>query len=231
VIIVDRALETRARTGNPIRVALIGAGFMGRAIAVQIARHVAGMEVVAIANRHVAKARDAFAAAGLTDVLEVDSPHQLARALAEGRRGVTEAASVVCEADGIDAVIEVTGTVEAAAAATLQAIGNGKHVVQMNAEMDGTVGPILKHHADRAGVIYTFSDGDQPGVEMNLVRFVRGLGMTPRVVGNIKGLLDHYRTPITQAEYLFRTGSRGKRYRLPCAVPRDARVRVHRSCR
>ena len=55
----------------------------------------------------------------------------------------------------------------------------GKHVIHMNAELDGTVGPILKVKADAAGVIYTFSDGDQPGVQMNLYRFVSGLGVKP----------------------------------------------------
>src|SRR3546814_13129396 len=68
----------------------------------------------------------------------------------------------------------------------------------MNAELDGTLGPILKMKADRAGVIYSFSDVDQPGVQMNLYRFVAGLGVTLRLCGNIKGLHDPYRTPTTQ---------------------------------
>jgi predicted homoserine dehydrogenase-like protein len=33
---------------------------------------------------------------------------------------------------------------------------------------------------------------------MNLVRWVKGLGLIPRVVGNIKGLQDPYRNPTTQ---------------------------------
>ena len=44
----------------------------------------------------------------------------------------------------------------------------------MNAELDATVGPILKTYADRAGVVITNADGDQPGVIMNLVRYVEG---------------------------------------------------------
>ena len=39
MIIVDRALEQRERDGNPIRVGMIGAGFMGRAMARQISVH------------------------------------------------------------------------------------------------------------------------------------------------------------------------------------------------
>jgi predicted homoserine dehydrogenase-like protein len=80
----------------------------------------------------------------------------------------------------------------------LAAIDAGKHVVLMSAELDGTLGPILKVRADRAGVIYTGCDGDQPGVEMNLVRFVRGIGLTPLLCGNIKGFQDPDRNPTTQ---------------------------------
>ena len=68
----------------------------------------------------------------------------------------------------------------------------------MNAELDATVGPILKIHADRAGVIITNVDGDQPGVMMNLFRFVKSIGYNPVLAGNIKGLQDYYRTPETQ---------------------------------
>ena len=51
----------------------------------------------------------------------------------------------------------------------MKAIQCQKHMVLMNAELDGTVGPILKVYADRAGVILTGCDGDQPGVQMNLL--------------------------------------------------------------
>jgi predicted homoserine dehydrogenase-like protein len=46
----------------------------------------------------------------------------------------------------------------------------------MNAEMDATVGPILRKKAEDAGVIYTVTEGDQPGVQMNLYRWVKTLG-------------------------------------------------------
>jgi predicted homoserine dehydrogenase-like protein len=88
----------------------------------------------------------------------------------------------------------------------LAAIEHRKHVVLMNAELDGTVGPILKEKADRAGIVYTNVDGDQPGVTMNLFRFVRGIGVRPVLCGNIKGLHDPYRTPTTQAEFARRWG-------------------------
>jgi predicted homoserine dehydrogenase-like protein len=68
----------------------------------------------------------------------------------------------------------------------------------MNAEVDATVGPILHAKARAAGSLLTCCDGDQPGVQLNLWRYVQGLGLTPRVLGNIKGLQDEYRTPTTQ---------------------------------
>jgi predicted homoserine dehydrogenase-like protein len=80
----------------------------------------------------------------------------------------------------------------------MKAIECRKHIILMNAELDATVGPILKVYADRAGVVITNADGDQPGVMMNLVRFVRNIGYNPVLAGNIKGLQDYYRTPETQ---------------------------------
>ncbi len=63
----------------------------------------------------------------------------------------------------------------------------------MNAEIDATIGPILQVYAAKYGVILSACDGDEPGVQMNLYRWVRGLGLIPRVIGNIKGLQDPYR--------------------------------------
>jgi predicted homoserine dehydrogenase-like protein len=103
-------------------------------------------------------------------------------------------------------VIEVTGAVEFGARVVLEAIDHGKHVVMMNAELDGTIGPILKVRADRRGVVITNADGDQPGVIMNLYRFVRGIGVRPVLCGNIKGLQDPYRNPTTQADFAARWG-------------------------
>jgi predicted homoserine dehydrogenase-like protein len=91
--------------------------------------------------------------------------------------------------------------VEFGAQFACEAIRNGKDIVLMNAELDGTVGPILKVHADRAGVVISGCDGDQPGVQINLLRFVKSIGLIPLVCGNIKGLQDRYRNPTTQAGF------------------------------
>ena len=206
MILVDSALKARERDGRPVRVGMIGAGAMGRAITNQIVNAVPGMRLAAISNRHLDTACRAYGEAGLEDIAVVDSSKQLDQAIAAGRPAVTDDPSLLCQSGGLDAIIEVTGTVEFAAGVVLDAIGHGKHVVLMNAELDGTVGPILKTYADRAGVILTACEGDQPGVEMNLYRFVKGIGLTPLLCGNIKGLQDHYRTPTTQQGYAAKWG-------------------------
>jgi len=206
MIIVDRALQGRAEAGRPISVGMVGAGFMGKAIAKQITAAVPGLKIAAIANRTLDSAREAYARAGIEEVEVVTTAAAVDDAVAHGRAAITDDPRAVCEAESIDAVIEVTGTVEFGAHAAMCAIEHGKHVVLVNAELDGTVGPILKTYADRAGVVITNCDGDQPGAELNLYRFVRGIGMTPLLCGNVKGLMDHYRTPETQAGFAAQWG-------------------------
>jgi predicted homoserine dehydrogenase-like protein len=73
--------------------------------------------------------------------------------------------------------------------------------VLVNAELDSLIGPILKAKADRAGVVVTHTDGDEPGVAMTLLRYLRTLGLRPVAAGNIKGMVDYYRNPDTQRAF------------------------------
>jgi predicted homoserine dehydrogenase-like protein len=198
MIIVDNALSQRQKEGKPVRVGMVGAGFMAQGIAVQIERYTPGMELVAISNRTISKARSVFEHAGVSNTALVNSVDEINRAISGGRKIVTDNPFLLCEADGLDAVIEVTGAVELGSQIALSAIENGKHIIMMNAETDGTVGPILKVYADKKGVVFTNADGDQPGVTLNLFRFVKQIGLKPVLCGNIKGLHDPYRNPTTQ---------------------------------
>ncbi|MBW4667518.1 MAG: Gfo/Idh/MocA family oxidoreductase [Cyanomargarita calcarea GSE-NOS-MK-12-04C] len=208
MIIIDRALQARAEAGKPIKVAMIGAGFMGRGIANQIANSVPGMELVAISNRTLEAAKLAYTEAGIENFNVVSTVTELEDAIAQGKYAVTEDAMLLCRAEGIDALIEVTGAVEFGAHLVMEAIANRKHIIMMNAELDGTIGPILKVYADKAGVILTACDGDQPGVQANLYRFVKSIGLTPLLCGNIKGLQDPYRNPTTQEAFAKRWGQK-----------------------
>jgi predicted homoserine dehydrogenase-like protein len=201
MILVDKALEKREQEGKPIRVALVGAGYMGRGIALQIVKYTRGMKLVAISNRTLAEAARAYEQAGASSLVSVESVARLDEAVHQGRFAITDDAMLLCRAGAIDVVIEATGAIEFGAQISIQAIEHGKHLVLMNAELDATVGPVLKVRADRAGVVVTNVDGDQPGVIMNLFRFVRSIGCRPVLAGNMKGLHDPYRTPETQKGY------------------------------
>jgi predicted homoserine dehydrogenase-like protein len=206
MIIVDTALAKRHEEKNPVRVGLIGAGFMGRGIVLQIANSVPGMELVAIYNRSVEGSKRAYIEAGIEDFEIVNTQAALEDRIAKGKYSITEDPFVLCKAENIDVIVEVTGAVEFSSRVVFEAIKNKKHVVIMDAELDGTVGSILKVHADKAGVVLTNANGDQPGVEMDLFRFVKGIGVKPVLCGNIKGLQDPYRNPTTQEGFAKKWG-------------------------
>jgi predicted homoserine dehydrogenase-like protein len=197
VIIVDRALAERAAAGRPIRVGMVGAGFMGQGLANQIVNSVPGMELVAVANRRPERAIGIYEYAGV-DAVAVDSGDALEDAIRAGKAAVTEDALLVARSASVDIVVDVTGSVEHGARVALEAFAHGIDVLLMNAEIDATIGPILQTYARRHGVIMSACDGDEPGVQMDLFRWVRGLGLVPRVMGNVKGLQDPYRNPTTQ---------------------------------
>ena len=201
MILVDKALERRAREGNPVRVGLVGAGYMGRGIALQIVTAFPGLRLAAISNRTLSDAERAYREAGITDFVQATNVAQMERAIAEGRAAVTGDALLLSEADGLDAIVEATGEIEFGARVVMKALERRKHVVLMNAELDATLGPILKTYADRYGVILTNTDGDEPGVAMNLFRFIKTIGFRPVLAGNLKGFYDPHRTPETQRKF------------------------------
>ncbi len=201
MIIVDTQLKLRAQQNRPVQVGMIGAGYMARGIALQLLKYSPGIRLAAISNLHIDQAENAYRQAGVDEFITVTSPEQLDDAITRGQFAVMDKPEPLCKAGKIDVVVEVTGTIEYAAKAILQAIEHGKQIVMMNSELDATIGPILKIYADKAGVIYSNCDGDQPGVIMNLYRFVKGMGFKPVLLGNIKGLHDPYRTPATQKGY------------------------------
>lgn len=206
MIIVDTALQARKAEGRSIRVACVGAGFMGQGITNQIVNSVPGMQMVAAYSRRGQRAIDMFAYAGREDPVVAVTQGQVEDAIAAGKPVVTEDIFLLTRSSQIDVLVDVTGSVEFGTRFILDAFRHGKDVVLMNAEIDATIGPILQVHAEKHGVILSASDGDEPTVQMNLYRWVKGLGLIPRVMGNIKGLQDPYRNPDTQRGFAEKWG-------------------------
>jgi predicted homoserine dehydrogenase-like protein len=198
VLLVDNALKAREAAGEPIRVGMVGAGFMAQGLTNQIVNSVPGMRMSAIFNRRPQRALDAFAYAGCEGAVTASTQSALDDALRRGIPAVAEDPFLLCRSSEIDVLVDVTGSVEFGARVALDAFSHGKSMILMNAELDATIGPILQVYARKHDVILSACDGDEPGLQMNLVRWVEGLGLTSRVVGNVKGLQDPYRNPTTQ---------------------------------
>src|SRR5262245_24031346 len=206
MIIVDNALQAREEQGRPIRVGMVGAGFMGQGLTNQIVNSVPGMRMATIYNRHPERAFNVFRYAGCDDVVSASNQNAIDSAIRRNSPVVAEDPFLICRSNEIDVVVDVTGSVEFGAHVILEAFKFGKPVVLMNAEVDSTIGPILRIYAKKYGVILSACDGDEPGLQMNLCRWVKGLGLIPRVIGNVKGLQDPYRNPTTQQGWAERWG-------------------------
>jgi predicted homoserine dehydrogenase-like protein len=56
MVIIDSALKQRHEEGNPIKLGIVGAGYIGRLVALHISSGIKGMKVVAISNRTLSEA-------------------------------------------------------------------------------------------------------------------------------------------------------------------------------
>jgi predicted homoserine dehydrogenase-like protein len=195
-------LERRHATGQPVRVAVVGTGFFGAGLVRRLGR-IRGLVPAVAANRTLERAVAALVASGVppTEICVTDKPGVAQSAIEAGVPVATSALDLPGYLPGIDVVMEATGDVLVGTRVARDAICAGKHVVSANPETQATVGPILKVLADEHGVVYSDVDGDEPGILKNLLDYCTGLGLTPVVGGNCKGVLKRYATPATQAAF------------------------------
>lgn len=206
MVIVDTALKKREEEHKPIRVAILGAGFMAQGLTNQIVNSVPGMRMVAVYSRRIEKGIHVYNYSGLTDVTIAAQQRQLEDAIRAGKPVVAEDALLLARSEQVDVIVDTTGSVEFGARIAMEAFRHGKDVVMLNAEIDATIGPILQTYANKHGVILSACEGDEPGIQVNLYRWVKGLGLIPRVMGNVKGLQDPYRNPTTQKGFAEKWG-------------------------
>ncbi|HEY9226409.1 MAG TPA: SAF domain-containing protein [Gemmatimonadaceae bacterium] len=206
MIVVDNALRARAEAGRPIRVGVLGAGFMAQGLTNTIVNDVPGMRLSAIYGRKVHRAKGIYEYAGRTDSVLVNKQDAFEDAVRANKPVITEDPYLLSRSEQIDVIVDTTGSVEFGARLVLDAFEHGKDVVLMNAEIDATIGPILQTYAAKHGRILSACEGDEPGLQLNLFRWAKGIGLTPRVMGNIKGLQDPYRNPTTQKGFAEKWG-------------------------
>jgi predicted homoserine dehydrogenase-like protein len=123
-------------------------------------------------------------------------------AIRAGKPVVTANTSAMPELE-LDCIVEGTGVPEVGAEVAYRCIQAGRHIIMLNVEADVVIGPILHQMAQRAGVVYSVSSGDEPGLITELVDRWGGLGFEIVAVGKTPaslGRMDLYCTPETLAE-------------------------------
>ena len=191
------ALASREASGETISVAIVGAGRMGRSIAIG-SQQVDGVDVTTIADIRLENAVEAFETMGYdSDAVEtVDSVAAGDDALTDGTPVVTRDALAPPQMEHVDVVIAATGVPQIGAKVATRAIFNGTHVVMLTDEADAVVGPYLNEMADQAGVVYSGAAGDEPGSIMELYDFSDSLGFDIVAAGKGKNNpLDREATP------------------------------------
>ncbi len=184
-----------------VRAGLIGAGQFGTAIVTQ-APLIPRLDVSVIADINIEAGQRAFRQAGFAeeDIVVCESRADALHALEAGRRVVLQDALLMMDLP-LHVIASATRSPGAGAAYALAAIRHGKHVVMIDKEADSVVGSMLKHLADRAGVVFTTDDGDEPGLAMGLVSWARALGLEVLSGGNLHGCLyDPATASITSRE-------------------------------
>jgi predicted homoserine dehydrogenase-like protein len=189
-------------SGRQAAVAVVGTGFIGRGTVHRLTR-VPGMRPALIVSRSVENGLLAYKVAGRSpnEVVVSDDPDELAKAVATQTPALSSSPEVVNVLDGIDVVVEATGALDYGARIILGAIESQKHVISMNAELDATIGMLLHQRARQSGVVYTISDGDQPGVMLRQIDFVAGMGFEITAAINCKRNLDVHQNPDVSRGY------------------------------
>jgi predicted homoserine dehydrogenase-like protein len=172
----ERLLARQSQVGRPVRVALVGAGQMGRGLAAQVGR-MPGLAVSVIADVDAGRAEAAFRDAGIDKVVVDDgtlTSEAVARAVDDGAPVVLRSAEAVASLP-VDVVVDATGVPNVGAELTLASLLNGKDVVGLNVESDVTIGILLAQIARATGQVYTIARGDEPVETKRLVDFARDL--------------------------------------------------------
>lgn len=173
-----RLAAEAASRGTPVRAGLIGAGKFGSMFLSQVPT-IAGLDVSAIADLDVERARAACRAVGWDDA-RIDAT------------AFVEDGAELAARDDVDVVIEATGNPRAGIAHARAAIAAGRHVVMVNVEADVLAGPALTAEARSAGVVYSMAYGDQPALVAEMVDWARATGFTVAAAGKGTKYLPTY---------------------------------------
>jgi len=194
---IYRSLQDLEKKGEYVKVGLVGAGQMGSGL-VSVAAQMPGFRIVAVADLEIERGIRAYQESGIDEnqIVVTEDPVYAEKAIVRKKVVVTKEAKIISHIPSIEAVVEGTGLPTTGAEIALSCILSKKHIIMLNVETDVVVGLILKKLADNAGIVYTVSAGDEPGVIKELYNFARTLGFTVVTAGKGKNNpINHYANP------------------------------------
>ena len=182
-------LRQRTEAGNPVRVALIGAGKFGSMFLSQAPR-TPGLHVAAVADLAPSRAAAALARVGWPQ--ERYAARSVGEAIKTGGTFLTDDAAALIADDGIEVVIDATGHPPSGIRHALLCCRHKKHIVMVNVEADVLAGPLLARRAAEAGIVYSMAYGDQPALISEMVDWARAAGFEVVAAGKGTKYLPAY---------------------------------------
>lgn len=175
-------LATTSRASDTVKFAITGAcGGYARTLLAQ-ARYVPGLTCSVVCDLDVAGATRLLDELGYQDHCHCQTSPAVAVAVASGRLAVVSDASIIPPAS-YEVMVEATGNPIFGYTVARQALEADRHVVMVSKEVDSVAGPALHALASEHGVVYTPPAGDQPGNLIQLVEWLRLLGLELVAVG------------------------------------------------
>jgi len=190
--LLKRELEKRQ---EPIRVCIVGCGWFGSGLIRELFR-TPGLEPRVIITKTIDKAVSLYNNLGIDkqDIVVVNNPSDLTL-ISHNKYIVSPNLDLIKYLGDIDVVYEATGDILAGAQSAMNSFEISKPFVTINFEMDSLIGLILSRIANEKGLMYSCSDGDQPGVLARMIHEITAWGFKPKISGSCKGFLDYYQTP------------------------------------
>jgi predicted homoserine dehydrogenase-like protein len=194
---LNNKLKELNENNKNIKVAVVGAGFMGRGMVSQMML-VKGMKPSLVVSNKIIDAIEAYTLAGVPkdDIVIAKTISDINIAMENNKYVVTDMTEYATKPNLIDVVVDATGVPDAGAKIAMDAIENKKHIVMLNVEADVVVGPILNKMAKKAGVVYTGTAGDEPGAVKEIFDFAEATGFEILAIGKGKNNpIDFNATP------------------------------------
>ena len=156
---------------------LIGTGAYGTPLLAQ-SQVIPRLKVPVICEQDLKVAQQACQQAGIPDekIAICENRQAVLQAIEDQKWAIVQDSMLLMDTP-VDVIVECTGDPEAGARHAVLAIQHGKHVAMVTKETDSVIGPILSHRAKQAGLVYTPVDGDQHGLLIGFVFWLRSLGL------------------------------------------------------